>query len=297
MIGAVRNALRAAPVVVCMTDEINDWDRWREQREQRLRRPHGTLALTGTHWLDLEPAPIIEGEPVLWSGDAQGVTVTARAEHGLVLDGVPVDGTVRLNPDTAPSPSIVTVPEHDLRLVPIERDGVAALRVYDPNAETRRTFEGIDVFDYDPRAAVPAIFEPYDASRTEQVLNADGVHRGLDLDGTLTFDLDLDLNRGGETAGGDTRHSLAVSSNEDGTLHAVFSDGTGRDGDTFKFRFIDLPAPDAAGRTVIDFNRAYLPPCAFADHYVCPVPPRGNDLPGRVEAGERSVRRSTAPLS
>jgi uncharacterized protein len=271
-----------------MTD-FDDWRQWRERREQRLRRPHGTLALTGTYWLTAQPAPIVEGEPVLWSGDAKSVTVTAAARHGLVFDGKPIDGTVTLNPDTAPDPSLITVPEHDLLLVPIERDGVPALRVYDPNAETRTGFEGIDAFDFSPDSAVPATFEPYDASRTEQVLNADGVHRGLALDGAVTFDL-------ADTGGGD-RHTLAVSYSGGGTLHAVFADRTAEDDGAFRFRFLDLPAPDAEGRTVIDFNRAYLPPCAFADHYVCPVPPRGNELPTRIEAGERSVRRRGAPLS
>jgi len=147
---------------------IEEWNAWRVRREERLRQPHGTLALVGTHWLEAEPAPIVPGEPVLWSGDAKTVTVTAKAEHGLLLDGAPIDGTVTLYPDTAEHPSTVTVPDGDLLLVPIERDGVPALRVYDPNAETRRSFDGIDAFDYAPSAVVEAVFTPYPAERTEQ---------------------------------------------------------------------------------------------------------------------------------
>jgi uncharacterized protein (DUF1684 family) len=258
---------------------IDGWRAWRERREARLREPHGTLALVGTHWLEEEPAPIVPGEPVLWSGDAKTVTVTAKAEHGLYLDGALIDGTATLYPDTAPHPSTVTVPDGDLLLVPIERDGVPALRVYDPNAETRLSFDGVDAFDYAPGAVVEAVFTPYPAERTEQVLNADGVQRGLGLVGTVAFAL------------ADGPHAFAVSRNDSGTLQAVFADATSGVS-TYRFRFLTLPAPDAEGRTVADFNRAYLPPCAFADHYVCPVPPRGNTLTVPVEAGEKAVRHS-----
>jgi len=264
------------------------WNAWRARRDERLRRPHGTLALVGTHWLEDEPAPIVPGEPVLWSGDAETVTVTAKAEHGLFLDGRPIDGTVTLYPDTAPHPSTVTVPDGDLLLEPIERDGVPALRVYDPNAETRRSFAGIDVFDYAPDAVVEAVFTPYPAERTEQVLNADGVHRGIGLVGEVSFTLATLDSDALDPSG--TRYTLAVERNADGSLQAVIADATSGVS-TYRFRFLKIPAPDADGRTTVDFNRAYLPPCAFADHYVCPVPPRGNTLPVPIEAGEKAVRR------
>jgi len=43
-------------------------------------------------------------------------------------------------------------------------------------------------------------------------------------------------------------------------------------------------APD--GRTVLDFNFAYNPSCAYSDRYVCPLAPRANRLPAPVRAGE-----------
>lgn len=41
------------------------------------------------------------------------------------------------------------------------------------------------------------------------------------------------------------------------------------------------------GEITLDFNRAYTPPCGFSDFAICPLPPRENILPFRVEAGER----------
>ncbi len=43
-------------------------------------------------------------------------------------------------------------------------------------------------------------------------------------------------------------------------------------------------APD--GRTVLDFNFAYNPSCAYSPRYVCPLAPRANRLPGAIRAGE-----------
>jgi uncharacterized protein (DUF1684 family) len=48
----------------------------------------------------------------------------------------------------------------------------------------------------------------------------------------------------------------------------------------------DDPRPRDA-KVVLDFNRAYNPPCAFTDFATCPLPPRQNVLPVRIEAGEK----------
>lgn len=45
-------------------------------------------------------------------------------------------------------------------------------------------------------------------------------------------------------------------------------------------------APD--GRTVLDFNFAYNPSCAYSPRYVCPLAPTANRLPAAVRAGERA---------
>ena len=38
---------------------------------------------------------------------------------------------------------------------------------------------------------------------------------------------------------------------------------------------------------VLDFNKAYNPPCAFTPFATCPLPPLQNRLPVRLEAGEK----------
>ena len=52
-------------------------------------------------------------------------------------------------------------------------------------------------------------------------------------------------------------------------------------------RYLYVSPPDGTGKVVIDFNKAYSPPCAFTNFATCPLPPRQNHLPFRIEAGEK----------
>ena len=54
-------------------------------------------------------------------------------------------------------------------------------------------------------------------------------------------------------------------------------------------RFLYADAPDEHGRTVLDFNRAYNPPCAFNDFSTCPVATPRNRLRVAVNAGEKYI--------
>lgn len=47
--------------------------------------------------------------------------------------------------------------------------------------------------------------------------------------------------------------------------------------------------PDSSGNVLLDFNRAYNPPCAVTEFAACPMPPRENHLPVKIEAGEKVI--------
>ena len=49
-------------------------------------------------------------------------------------------------------------------------------------------------------------------------------------------------------------------------------------------RYIDLTIPQGDSIT-INFNKAYQPYCAYTEGYNCPIPPRENYLPVKIEAG------------
>ena len=59
-----------------------------------------------------------------------------------------------------------------------------------------------------------------------------------------------------------------------------------------RFLYADLPK---AGKVVLDFNKAYNPPCAFTAYATCPLPPPQNWMPVRVEAGEMAYGKGIDP--
>jgi uncharacterized protein (DUF1684 family) len=81
---------------------------------------------------------------------------------------------------------------------------------------------------------------------------------------------------------------MVIREPEDHTdeLFVMFTDSTSRKESYPATRYVWVPAPDALGRTIIDFNKAYNPPCAFTQFATCPFPPRANHLPVYVRAGE-----------
>lgn len=257
--------------------DVQAWDDWRTERETAVGAVYGPMSLVGTHWLEAAAGAVttLPGVPGEWRVEDGGPTVRAGLGDGLVVDGVPVDGEVLVRPDTDPSPSKLS--HGDWRLELIEREGLYAVRVYDPHTSARKAFAGIDTYPPQADWVVPAWFVPFDVSHVVGVRNADGKTRGLALAGELKFTL----------SGSD--FLLRAANNTDGAgLHIVFSDATSGK-ETYRFRFLKTPEPDEQGRTLLDFNRAYLPPCAFSDHFLCPFPPPGNALPIAVTAGEKRL--------
>ena len=74
-------------------------------------------------------------------------------------------------------------------------------------------------------------------------------------------------------------------------MFLVFADLTSGHESYGAGRFLYAPMPDAQGRVVLDFNRAYNPPCAFTAYATCPLPPDSNRLGLAVTAGEKVYGR------
>ena len=62
--------------------------------------------------------------------------------------------------------------------------------------------------------------------------------------------------------------------------------------ETARFLYSDLKDD---GGTVLDFNMAYNPPCAFNPYATCPIPLRENRLPVEVLAGEKAYPVAVKP--
>jgi uncharacterized protein (DUF1684 family) len=148
--------------------------------------------------------------------------------------------------------------------------------VFDPETPGRTRLRGIHSFPHDEAWTLHGVFRPAAQGEITVIRSVDGFEREEPAVGTIELDV----------AGAPVQ--LTVTGDPAEGLSAVIADATSNV-DAYRFRFLEIDAPAADGSVVVDFNQAYLPPCAFSDHYVCPLPPAGNRLAVRVEAGERAV--------
>ncbi|WP_411977462.1 DUF1684 domain-containing protein [Streptomyces brevispora] len=151
------------------------------------------------------------------------------------------------------------------------------LRFWDSASPALLRFEGTEAFPYDPAWVLEASYTPVPGARQTpfEHIRDNGGTRDLVVPGDIVLTLD--------------GHTYTLSAfDDDGTLLLVFGDPT--NGSTTygagRFLFVRRTADDDR-RVVLDFNRAFVPPCGFSDQYNCPMPPRQNRFHLPVEAGEK----------
>ena len=270
---------------------------WRAGRLDRLTAPLGYLTQTGLFWLD--PGTYSFGaaadNDVVFSGDAAPVigsfVVDTNGIRMLVAPDVDVHSDeqavtdLQMLDDTTPTPTLVT--HRTLAWSVVQRDDRFGVRLRDFENPFLATFGPLPYFDIDSTLRVTAVLRPYDAPR---VVNVDTVIEGLGYHPTSPGTVEFEI--AGE------RYDLeAYESGE--SLFFVFGDATSRDDTYGAGRFLYADAPGADGTTILDFNLAYSPPCAFNDFSTCPVASPRNRLPIRVEAGEKyndALHYAAAPV-
>ena len=72
-----------------------------------------------------------------------------------------------------------------------------------------------------------------------------------------------------------------------GELFIIFGDATCGKETYPAGRFMYVKKPARGATIIVDFNKAFNPPCAFSEFATCPLPPKQNILPIAIKAGER----------
>ena len=178
-----------------------------------------------------------------------------------------------IHTDAAGEPTLLTI--GSVHFYVIERDHRFAVRVKDTRSDARRDFHGITYFPTDPAWRIEARFEPYDPPRSIPIPNVLGHVDPESSPGAIVF-----------TRDGKTLRLDAVLERGETDYFVIFGDRTNGSDTYGAGRFLYV-APPVDGKTVIDFNKAYNPPCVFTPYATCPLPPPQNKLPIRVEAGEK----------
>jgi uncharacterized protein len=282
-LGGCEQAMPPADSVAESTpDPAAEVETWRAERLERLQRPDGWLSLVGLHWLEPGTHTIgsaAENDIVLATGperlgrvvvDEGEVGFIAAAGVGASLGGVPIDGEAPLEAGAR-----VTFNGGDASLQLLERSGRFALRVRDANAATRIGFIGIEHYPVDLSWRFDARFEPHQDERTIDIVNVLGMVEPMPNPGVVVFERD--------------GREYRIEAVDEGVpqLFLIFADRTNRNETYGAGRFVYVDWPAEGGPTVLDFNRAYNPPCAFTPYSTCPLPPPENRLDMAVTAGER----------
>lgn len=267
---------------------------WRAKHEADYRREWVTIA--GLHFLEPgshtagsaasneivlpAPAPPMLGRFVL-EGDV--VRFEPQPESTVTVNGKPVTAAVALVDDGAPKADELAV--GDIRIV-VHRSGERkSLRVWDPDGELARGFLGFTWFPIQMDYRVTGRFIP-DATPSEmQVVNTFGDLDTYKTEGIVEFTLQ------GQTI------RLRPFTTRPKRFYFVFRDASGGQETYAAARFLYSDLRDD-GTTVLDFNQAYNPPCAFNPFTTCPIPLPENRLGVKILAGERAYpEHATLPAS
>jgi uncharacterized protein len=150
------------------------------------------------------------------------------------------------------------------------------IRVWDANSPKRLNFLGRTWFPVDATYRVTGTFTPYEEVRDMTVTHTGGDMQILKSPGVVEFSL----------LGQSFRFEAATSEKGADYVWLLARDATNGESTYGAGRF--LMAPLSSNSSVeLDFNKFYHPPCAFCDFTTCPVPPKGNEFPFKLEAGER----------
>ena len=293
-----RNSLAGVTVVLLMlaacssqpSFDADTWVRsveeWRTARQDRLREPDSWLTLVGLYWLEKGPNTFGSGtdNDIVFPRSAPsrlgvihyddgGFRLASAPGAGMTVDGRSV-AAAALSTDHDDANTIMQWGSLEWYL--IERQDQVGLRLKDSLAAARLAFEGLDYYEIDASWRVEARFEPYDPPRTIPVPTILGTVSDSPSPGEVVFERD-----------GTEYRLQAVADEDDNKYFLIFADETNGTETYGGGRFLYADAADESGRVVVDFNKAYSPPCVFSPYATCPLPPPGNSIALAIEAGEK----------
>ena len=256
---------------------------WRTRRHEGLARSDGWLTLVGLEWLKEGENRIgsgaendirLSGGPEFWgSVNLQGDKLHFVSGSDQVTIGGEVLQQAELIPDTRGESTLVA--SGSVSFYVIFRESYA-LRVKDSQAPARLNFKGVENYPTDEAWRINGHFERADAGAAIEISNVLGQISELPIFGTFEFDRDSKTHR-----------LLAIGDMHSRNLWFIFADRTSGRGTYGAGRFLYSDGMPADGRLLVDFNKAYNPPCAFNPYSTCPLPPPENRLDLKVTAGEK----------
>ena len=265
--------------------EIEDWH---AERIQNLKAANGWLNLAGLYWLPEGKSSFGSGSqnavvfPKGSIGETEGyfersgnnITLVVDKDTNIKVNGAPlVNNQAVIYQEGKRDLQVVTY--GSLQWVIIKRDDKIGIRLRDLKSPLVNSFKGTERFPVDAAWRIPAILQAPSQPASIYITNIIGQTDALKSPGKLVFTIN--------------NQQYSLDALEEGNeLFIVFGDATSGKTTYPSGRFVYAKKPGADGKTILDFNKAYNPPCAFTDYATCPLPPKQNILPIEVTAGEKN---------
>lgn len=250
---------------------------WRQDRESHLTADDGWLTVVGLYWLregrntfGTDPANDMVFPP--GSAAPRAGAFEFRDGRTVLIEESQPGRRVEMKPDSDGEPT--TIQRGRLSFHVIQRGERFGIRLRDTQSEYRSHFTGLEWYPVNEENRVVGRFVPFEEPKALIVPSVLGDTQEYVSPGYVEF----------EWRGERCRLEPAQSEDE---LFFIFKDATSGRATYPAGRFL-YAAPPAGGTVVLDFNRAYNPPCAFTPYATCPLPPPQNRLTVAVEAGEKN---------
>ena len=259
---------------------------WHAERIKSLKEPNGWLNLVGLYWLEegqnsfgsgprnkiVFPAGTIVDEAGYFERSGDKVKLVVQHQAAITVNGKPVTEAIVFDKDSTRQPVLSC---GNLRWTLIRRDDKIGIRLRDLASPAIKTFKDIERFSVDTSWRMEAVLQTAGAAQRIAIKNVLGQTSQQPTAGKLVFTVNHQ------------QYSLDALDEGD-ELFVIFGDETNGQSTYPSGRFLYAKKPGADGKTILDFNKAYNPPCAFTNYATCPLPPKENILSFAITAGEKN---------
>jgi hypothetical protein len=262
---------------------VKEIEAWRAKHEADYRRDWATIEglnflAPGAHTAgsgannDIVLAPSLPARIGRFTVDHDDVTFDPEPFVGVTVNGKPPASAMKLRDDGQDESDEIMA--NGVSVVVHKSGERIALRVRDPHGERAKAFRGFDWFPISRDYRVSGRFIRDSVPHEERVVNTFGDIDSYVSEGVVEFTLNNQVLR------------LRPFTTRPKHLYIVLSDDTSGNETYEAARFLTAELRDD-GTTILDFNEAYNPPCAFNPFTTCPIPLQQNRLHARVMAGEK----------
>lgn len=144
------------------------------------------------------------------------------------------------------------------------------------STEDFAAFKGLSYFSFDAKYQIKATLVRTEESKTFLIPTSTGGSRKYLKIGDLNFKLNgLDFSLS------------AFAENLTSDIFVPFRDSTNGEETYSAGRYLYAHQPKSGNETILDFNLAFNPNCAYSPNFACTLPPKENFLKVEIKAGEK----------